>query len=150
MAKKRRPRYLHQQIGWAVLVAVLGVSILVYFALVGAGLGWLGVILLLVPLLVSVLFGSMMVSVDQSHVRIRFGAGLVRRSWELGSIASVEQVRNPWYTGWGIRYLPGRTVYNVAGFDAVEIQLKNGKRYRIGTDEPAALERAIRTGINAR
>ena len=34
-------------------------------------------------------------------------------------------------------------IYNVSGFDAVEIQLKNGKIYRIGTDEPKKLEQAI-------
>jgi hypothetical protein len=38
-------------------------------------------------------------------------------------------------------------VYNVSGFDAVEIKLKNGKRYRIGTDEPKDLEQAIRNSI---
>ena len=30
------------------------------------------------------------------------------------------------------------------GFDAVEIKLKSGKRFRIGTDEPGALIEAIR------
>ncbi|MEK7656054.1 MAG: hypothetical protein AAB386_05245 [Patescibacteria group bacterium] len=34
-------------------------------------------------------------------------------------------------------------IYNVSGFDAVEIILKNGKIYRIGTDVPKELEVAI-------
>jgi hypothetical protein len=34
-------------------------------------------------------------------------------------------------------------IYSVSGFDAVEIKMKNGKRYRIGTDEPKNLEQAI-------
>jgi hypothetical protein len=34
-------------------------------------------------------------------------------------------------------------IYNVSGFDAVEIKLKNGKVYRIGTDEPKKLEQTI-------
>jgi hypothetical protein len=34
-------------------------------------------------------------------------------------------------------------IYNVSGFDAVEITMKNGKIYRIGTDEPLKLEQAI-------
>jgi hypothetical protein len=34
-------------------------------------------------------------------------------------------------------------IYNVSGFDAVEIKLKNDKIYRIGTDEPKKLEQTI-------
>jgi len=30
-------------------------------------------------------------------------------------------------------------MYNVSGLDAVEIYMKNGKIYRIGTDEPETL-----------
>jgi hypothetical protein len=39
-------------------------------------------------------------------------------------------------------------IYNVSGFDAVEITLKNGNTYRIGTDEPKELEQAILQSIN--
>ncbi|HOX60708.1 MAG TPA: hypothetical protein PLV72_01725 [Candidatus Magasanikbacteria bacterium] len=35
-------------------------------------------------------------------------------------------------------------IYNVSGFEAVEIILKDGKIYRIGTDVPGDLENAIR------
>jgi len=38
-------------------------------------------------------------------------------------------------------------IYNVSGFDAVEIKLKNGKTYRIGTDESQKLEQAILRSI---
>jgi len=34
-------------------------------------------------------------------------------------------------------------VYNVSGFDAVEIKTINGKIYRIGTDDQENLEQAI-------
>jgi len=39
-------------------------------------------------------------------------------------------------------------IYNISGFDAVEIKMKDGKRYRIGTDEPKKLEVAITQAIN--
>ena len=38
-------------------------------------------------------------------------------------------------------------IFNVSGFGAVEIRMKNGKIYRIGTDEPKALESAINREI---
>ena len=40
-------------------------------------------------------------------------------------------------------------IFNVFGFNALEIQMKNGKIYRIGTDEPEKLETAIKRVINA-
>jgi len=38
-------------------------------------------------------------------------------------------------------------IFNVSGFDAVELVMKNGKIYRIGTDMPKELEVAIKKGI---
>jgi len=34
-------------------------------------------------------------------------------------------------------------VYNVSGLEAVEVTLRSGKRFRIGTDEPEALLTAL-------
>jgi len=34
-------------------------------------------------------------------------------------------------------------IFNVSGFDAVEIKMKNGKIYRIGTDEPEKLKNVV-------
>jgi len=38
-------------------------------------------------------------------------------------------------------------VYNVSGFDAVEIVLKNGRKDRIGTDAPQELAAAFKERI---
>jgi len=38
---------------------------------------------------------------------------------------------------------PGYWVINVSGFEAVELRLQNGRRYRVGTDDPAGLLAAI-------
>ncbi|MDZ7727491.1 MAG: hypothetical protein U5Q44_04450 [Dehalococcoidia bacterium] len=140
-------RYLHQQMGWLTILVVLVGGLFVYIAFASTGLSWLGYLGLAVPILVAFLFGSLTVDVDRQRVHIRFGVGLIRRTWKLKDIASAERVRNPWWTGWGIRILPGRTVYNVAGFDAVEITLHDGRCYRIGTDDPEGLERAIRARL---
>ena len=83
-------------------------------------------------------------------MKIKFGYGIFRKSYLLKDIASVKTVKNHWYYGWGIRYwVPTRMwVYNVSGFDAVEIQMRNGRIKRIGTDEPRKLEQAIQQVIN--
>ena len=59
----------------------------------------------------------------------------------MSEIAVSSTGKNHWYYGWGIRlwFWPHMWIFNVSGFDAVEIRMKNGKIYRIGTDEPENL-----------
>jgi len=52
-------------------------------------------------------------------------------------------VRNQWWWGWGIRLIPGGWLYNVSGLDAVELKMKNGRIFRIGTDEAQRLAEFI-------
>ena len=52
-------------------------------------------------------------------------------------------VKNLWYYGWGIRFTPRSWLFNVSGFSAIELQMKSGKRYRIGTDDPDNLAKAL-------
>jgi hypothetical protein len=137
------PAYRHTQFGWITFAIISAVDAIAVLAVVVAELAWVSLVILGATALVFVLFGWLNVVVEADRLRIWFGVGLVRRSWMLSEIVRAEAVRNPWYTGWGIRFLPGRTVYNVSGFEAVEIELRNGKRYRIGTDEPEALLAAL-------
>lgn len=107
-------------------------------------------------LLILASFTTLSVSVDEKYIRIKFGWGMFRKKFAVGEIASVAPVKNHWNYGWGIRLWlwPRMWIFNVSGFDAVEIRMKNptsaktsagrGKIYRIGTDEPEKLEAAIR------
>ena len=95
-------------------------------------------------------FRDLTVEVDHEAVRLTFGVGLVKKSFPLAGINSVEQVRNSWLHGWGIHYIGDGWLYNVAGYDAVELRFTDGGRARIGTDEPDALAAAIRERIATR
>jgi len=55
----------------------------------------------------------------------------------------VQIVRNPWYYGSGIHLTPYGWLYNISGFDTVQITMSGGKSFKIGTDEPVGLEKAI-------
>ena len=92
-------------------------------------------------------FGALTVSVDHSHVTIRFGVSPLRgwfRKWiSLNTVKDYQTVRNSWLHGFGILYIGNGWLYNVAGLDAVELRLTNGRRLRIGTDQPDALAAAI-------
>lgn len=88
------------------------------------------------------LFGIVMVVATA-----RLGIGLIRRRIALAEIQRATPVRNAWWNGWGVRLIPGGMMYNVYGLSAVELVLVNGSRFRIGTDEPDALTRAIRAAV---
>jgi hypothetical protein len=85
--------------------------------------------------------------VDEETVTTKFGVGLIRKKIKLKDIQGATRVRNKWWYGWGMRMGPSGWIYNVSGLDAVEIELKGGERFRIGTDEPEELLRVLRQRI---
>jgi hypothetical protein len=87
--------------------------------------------------------GTMTVEVDEMLVRIKFGVGFIRKSFRLEEIESCRPVRNCWWWAWGIRQISGGWLYSVSGLDAIELVMKNGKIFRIGTDEPQVLTEFI-------
>ncbi len=95
-------------------------------------------------------FTTLTTSIDEKYLQIKFGYGIFRKRFLLSEIESARQVKNHWYYGWGIRlwFWPYMWIYNISGFDSVEIIMKNGKAYRIGTDVPKELEAAIKQAIN--
>ena len=85
------------------------------------------------------LFHSLTVKVSRDYIILRFGIGLIRKRFSVIDVQDAAIIRNRWYYGWGVKLTPHGWLYNVSGFDAVEIQLKNGRTYRVGTDEPVEL-----------
>jgi hypothetical protein len=90
------------------------------------------------------LFASLTVSVEGRCLAWHFGPGHLKRSVALDEICEAVPVTNPWYFGWGVHLTPFGWLYNVSGFEAVEVRLKSGKRFRLGSDEPTRLAAAIR------
>src|SRR6266576_2982231 len=80
-------------------------------------------------------FSSMTIEVDQDRLIFWFGPGWIRRSFHLAEIRTWAAVRNPWWYGW---------LYNVGGSGAVQLELQDGRRLRVGTDEPERLCEAIK------
>lgn len=139
--------YRHRQIGYLTVVLVIALCILIALIMYIEGLNWVALAVLAILAVSLVFFSSLTVVIDQDTLEIRFGAGIVRKRFRLSDIESCGRVRNPWYYGWGIRSIPHGWLFSVSGLDAVEIVMKTGKTYRIGTDEPEALEAAIRRAI---
>ena len=92
---------------------------------------------------ILVLFGSLRVDVNEQSIQLFFGLGIIHRTIKRENIASVKQVRNSWWFGFGIRLTPHGWMWNASGLDAVEITYNNGKKFRIGTDDPEGLLQAL-------
>ena len=93
------------------------------------------------------LFHSLTIGLGDGELRWRFGPGLVRKQVRLDTMASARVVRTGFGEGWGIHYGRFGWLYNVSGCDAVVIQLKNGRQFALGTDEPQQLLAAIQTAL---
>ena len=146
--------YRHTQIGYLMLAVTLAVLVLFVWVYImaateppsadsGPNFAVTAIMALILFILAS--FGSLQVIIDGKYLRIKFGYGIFQKKFSLNDVMSAKTVKNHWYYGWGIRgwLWPKMWIYNVSGFDAVEIKLKNGKTYRIGTDEPKKLEQTI-------
>ena len=89
--------------------------------------------------LVFILFHSLTVAEFDNYIEIKFGPGLIKKKFLYDEIESCSIARNKWWYGFGIRKIPGGWLYNVSGLNAIKLNMKNGKEYRIGTDEPQKL-----------
>jgi len=136
--------YRHKQIGILVIVTITGMIVfdLVLMFVIGPHPIVLSVTVVLALLLLC--FGTLTITVDRERAVARFGPGPIHKKFLTSEIRDARCVRNKWYYGWGIRLTPHGWLYNVSGLDAVEIEMANGRKYRLGTDEPRELLSAIK------
>ena len=146
--------YEHTQPGTLFRVA-LGFWLLVFLAgAVAVLVSGVGAEKAIVPIILAAIFAavialvhSLTVRVSHNEIRLSFGVGLIQKSFLIDDIEAAATARNRWYNGWGIKKIRGGWLYNVSGFDAVEIQLDSGRRYRIGTDQPRELLAAVESAM---
>ena len=147
--------YTHTQPGTLIRI-LLGIFIIVMGGIAASGfvsgdgqVMFVGIGISGVIASVLALFHSLTVHVASNTIFIQFGIGVVQTRISIDEIRSAEPIKTHWYNGWGIRWIRGGWLYNVSGFDAVEVSMKNGRRYQIGTDEPEELHAAIESKIQA-
>ena len=106
-----------------------------------------------IPALAAIVLGQLAVlagmshfelSVDGEAVRWRYGLfGWPNWTLPLADIRQVEPARSSWIEGWGIRRTKEGMLYNARGPGAVRLTLKDGRRLRLGSDEPERLAAII-------
>jgi hypothetical protein len=145
-------RYERTQVGWVVICVVcIALSVVAIKIRNESSPNWqISVAVELLLLLTLAVFYKLTIKIDNHVLRVSFGAGVVGKTVQLTEIDTYEPVRIRWWYGWGIHLTPYGWLYNVSGWDAVAIKLRNGKKFAIGTEEPQALVEAIRRFASVR
>ena len=140
--------YEHTQTSSAAIILAIGVFLIVV-GLIGIltegdeGPGWWGYLIFIIVAGAGFIFNRLTVTVAAGKVDAVFGFGWPRHSIDILDIVAVRRVRNRWYYGFGIRWIPNGWMYNVWGLDAVELKLKSGRVFRIGSDDCSDLLAAL-------
>jgi len=138
-------RYGHTQIGHVIIW-----SLLPFIVLVGSG-GFVGsldhrqppLVALIVLVAALLLFYKLTIKIGDETLCASFGVGIIRKRLWLADIAGCQAIRIRWWYGWGIHLTPYGWLYNVSGFDAVAITLRDGRKFALGTNDPHGLTAAI-------
>lgn len=130
------------QTGWVAIILVIFINVLIFF--LNQDTAQI-VFVLLISIVVLSLFYKLTIKVDHQYVRFSFGIGLIHGKYKVDQVINSKPV-DYFPLGWGIRWRPGVTIYNVSGTRAVELELKNKKRkVWLGTNEPEKISNYINT-----
>ena len=151
--------YKKRQTGW--LMILLFFPIIVFFMYIiyhqevlgkpfgnnsGPSIMYFGFVIFF--LIVLSLFSHLTVTGYTNYLKIAFGIGLIRKKFYFKDIKECSIQKSPWYYGWGIRKIPQGWLYNVSGSWSVQLNMKDGKMYRIGTEEPKRLAEFVKSRID--
>lgn len=135
--------------GWLIFAFIIPIhAVLTYFYLNSPGVNGMGfneyLVVTFVFILVCILFYGLTTKINSEAIIVSFGVGLIRKKIKLDRIRSVKTVRSPWYYGWGLRIIPGGMLYNISGFEGVELTFHDTNRImRIGTKDSLRLKNEI-------
>lgn len=139
----RRPSYSRSQwmgLLWIVLPCVMVVAGVAVHDQGGPQAWWVFGGVSLFQLVLLLMLGRLTIELDETQIRWRFGVfGWPRWQIDLADIVDVRPVRTRFIDGWGIRRTREGWLYNASGFDAVRLQLRDGRVVRLGSDEPQRL-----------
>ncbi|MEM7326125.1 MAG: hypothetical protein AAF531_23760 [Actinomycetota bacterium] len=150
--------YSHRQTSWwpnlvLVIPGIVGLIVTITLALTTDIPAWFGVVfvVLLLVALIRAPFATLETAVSDGELRASFRPIGPTKVIRLNAITSHEQVRLPWYAGYGgLEWLSPRRsfLWSSSGRSAVEVHHRTqggrDKRTYIGTDDAAGLAAAVR------
>ena len=136
--------YKQTEINYSLIVILLVISTFIIFS---PELADLKIIILSINLLVTLLFFSLTIVIDEQKLRWYFGFGIISKDVELSQIAETSAYKTKWYQGIGIRMLSDGWLYNASVGQAVKITLADGKNIYLGCKDAGALQQALKVKV---
>ena len=141
--------YKHTQTG-KLLVSVVGITALVtglagIFALEYLELAPAIILFSIsgILLICLMLFSTLTISVSDNLVVVRYGIGLIQKRFHIDEIESWQTIAYKGGHGFGPRLTSEGWFFNVANSGAVRFDLRNGKTFFAGTNEPEKLSKYL-------
>ncbi|WP_199528979.1 hypothetical protein [Pseudoalteromonas sp. bablab_jr010] len=136
--------YKQTEINYSLIIILLVISTFIIFS---PELADLKIIILSINLLVTLLFFSLTIVIDEQKLRWYFGFGVIRKDVELSQIAETSAFKTKWYQGIGIRMLSDGWLYNASVGQAVKITLADGKNIYLGCKNVDALQQVLNVKV---
>ena len=136
--------YKQTEINYSLIIILLVISA---FIILSPELAGLKIIILSINLLITLLFFSLTIIIDEQTLRWYFGFGIISKDVELSQIAETSAYKTKWYQGIGIRMLNDGWLYNASVGQAVKITLTDGKNIYLGCKDAGALQQALKVKV---
>jgi len=136
--------YKETEINYSLIIILLVISAFIIFS---PELADLKIIILSINLLVTLLFFSLTIVIDEQKLRWYFGFGIISKDVELSQIVETSAYKTKWYQGIGIRMLSDGWLYNASVGQAIKITLADGKNIYLGCKDAGALQQALKVKV---
>lgn len=102
----------------------------------------------IISVLLLLLFYKLTIHVTEKHVKFAIGIGVISGKYDLNDIPNCKSLSYIPF-GWGIRFRPGIILFNVSGYKAIELKIKNkNRKVWIGTNCPEEFAGFINSKIH--
>ena len=102
-------------------------------------LAMIAAIALIVPF-----FAAITIVIEDGRLEVRFGPPIFRRVFEVRDITAARSIPQAHMHAWGVRRIRRSALRDAFLFGAVDIELRDGTAWRIGTRHPDELLAALR------
>ncbi|MCH2089283.1 MULTISPECIES: hypothetical protein [Pseudoalteromonas] len=136
--------YKETEINYSLIIILLVISAFIIFS---PELADLKIIILSINLLVTLLFFSLTIVIDEQKLRWYFGFGIISKDVELSQIVETSAYKTKWYQGIGIRMLSDGWLYNASVGQAIKITLADRKNIYLGCKNVDALQQALKVKV---
>lgn len=125
----------------AILIIVVIFSTIYFMYIFGSNI--IFIFIIVVGVILLPVFTFLRTEVNQKEILISLGFLFFTKKLELSEILNYRRSPEQLYTAWGMRKTKNGWDFSVQGHEAVEIVMRNGEIYRLGTTEPEKLLKAL-------